>query len=60
MDGVKPKDIVKKYPELAINYHSLQRSHNALMLDTNRPEDTDGIKGIWCVGPKGSGKSKWA
>ncbi len=60
LEGVHPRDLVKEHPELALHYSNLKRSYDSLNLDSHRPEDTDGSKGIWCVGPKGSGKSRWA
>ena len=30
------------------------------MLDTDKPADTDGTRGLWLTGPKGAGKSKYA
>lgn len=60
LDGATPKEIVTEYPEYLVDYYRLRQSYLALKLDTDRPEDTDGVKGIWLHGPKGSGKSRWA
>lgn len=30
------------------------------MLDTDKPTDSDGTRGLWLTGPKGAGKSKFA
>lgn len=60
LDGATPKELVAEFPEYTVDYIRLRQSYLALKLDTDRPEDTDGVKGIWLHGPKGSGKSRWA
>ena len=60
--GHTPKEIVQMPGNeyLAINFHSLKKAHAALTLDTEAPPDCDGVRGIWCVGLPGTGKTHWA
>lgn len=55
--GDKLQDVVADEPQLVFGYARLKNDLNTYMLDCKQPVTTDSIRGIWIVGPPGTGKS---
>lgn len=57
LSGEPLRDLVTEYPEILPDYKKIKQSYDAYTLDSLQPEKSEGTKGLWIHGPKGTGKS---
>ena len=57
--GDNLEDIVKDQPGLLANYNGLKKSIDRWQMDTAKPYEADGVRGMFIYGPPGTGKSRF-
>ena len=55
-----PWEAVQEHPELIFGYKKLKVDFETFLVDSKKPIETNGCRGIWIWGPPGAGKSTHA